>query len=117
MPKDPTFPAVRDWMPVYHVHISDDRIGLPRHVPNIQFRSFRRAVVPDVDILGRRLYIRPLGAQLRDMPLETDSFCVAVLFRHPSTGKREPYLLHHPTTLDEDPICLYFSRGLWLGVG
>ena len=115
MSNDPTFPAMRDWMPLSHSHISDDRIGLLRHGPNIQFRSFRRAVVPDVDIPGRMLHIRPLGAQPRDMPLVTDSSWVAVLFRHPSTGEREPHLLHHPTTLDEDPIFLYFARMLRLG--
>ena len=115
MSNDPTFPAMRDWMPLFHSHISDDRIGLLRHGPNNQFRSLRRAVVPDVDIPGRMLHIRPLGAQPRDMPLVTDSSWVAVLFRHPSTGEREPQLLHHPTTLDEDPIFLYFARVLRLG--
>ena len=60
------------------------------------------------------LHIRPLGAQPRDMP---DSSWVAVLFRHPITGERESHLLHHPTTLDEDPIFLYFARVLALRLG
>ena len=69
---DCLFSAMRDWMPVSPTDIPHDRIHLLRCCPHIQFPSFRRAVVTDVDIPGRLLLIRPLCSQPRGIHTSCD---------------------------------------------
>ena len=56
-----SFLTMRKWMPD-NFDLDESRIRLLRNGPDVQFKSFRRAAIPDVDVPGNMLHVRPVGA-------------------------------------------------------
>ena len=102
-------------MPEDNLGLDESRIRLLRHGPDVQFKSFRRAAIPDVDVPGNMLHVRPVGALGRNEVPASESSWIAVLMRQARTDEEEPHCVYVPTDDGQDPIYVYFARVLRLG--
>ena len=64
MADDPSFPDMAHQMPKDNMAIDEERIRLLRNGPDTRFRTFRRAAIPDVDVPGNLLHVRPADSQV-----------------------------------------------------
>ena len=83
---DSSFPTMREWMPEDALGLDESRIRLLRHGPDVQFKSFRRTAIPDVDVPGNMLHVRQVGALGRNEVPASESSWIAVLTKKSHTA-------------------------------
>lgn len=58
----PVVSMMNEWTPHNNIGIHEERFKLSRQGPENKFRTFQWAVVPDIDVPGNLLHIRPVTA-------------------------------------------------------